>query len=186
MNELFNLADKLRELREEKDAQAAILKDINGEIAAVERELSEEMTAAECTNFTRGDRQFVLTSTTRWSPETERKEELYETLKAKGYGHLFTINAQTLASFVREQVGETEDENGDTHIPDWLLGFVKSLLFLLMIIPIDLFVLQDLFQVILFCYVISHFQLLVPYFLFADFLLPPLIGHSLPAFPLDD
>jgi len=70
---------------------------------------------------------FCLTvTTTRWSPENERKEDLYALLKAKGYDHLFTVNAQTLASFVREQVEETENDDGETHIPEWLLGLVKS------------------------------------------------------------
>ena len=67
-----------------------------------------------------------MTTTTRWSAETERKEELYDTLKANGFDHLFTVNHQTLGSFVREQVGETADENGETHVPDWLSGLVKS------------------------------------------------------------
>jgi len=126
MENLFILADKLRELREEKDMQTAILKDINAEIDAADYKLSEAMAEAECPNFTRGDKQFILTTTTRWSPEAERKEELYAVLKENGYDHLFTVNAQTLGSFVREQVEETEDENGETHIPDWLSGLVKS------------------------------------------------------------
>jgi len=126
MEELFNLADKLRKLREEKDAQNQILKDINADIDTVEYKLSEAMANAECPNFTRDGKQFILTTTTRWSPEAERKEELYAVLKENGYDHLFTVNAQTLASFVREQVEETADEKGETHIPDWLDGLVKS------------------------------------------------------------
>ena len=126
MDDLFILADKLRELREEKETQTAILKDINAEIDAAEYKLSEAMAVAECLNFTRGDKQFILTTTTRWSAETERKEELYAVLKKNGYDHLFTVNAQTLGSFVREQVDETADDNGETHVPDWLTGLVKS------------------------------------------------------------
>ena len=126
MDDLFTLADKLRELREEKDAQAAILKDINADIDEAEYKLSEAMAEAECPNFTRGDKQFILTTTTRWSAETNRKEELYAVLKKEGYEHLFTVNTQTLGSFVKEQVEETADDNGETHVPDWLLGLVKS------------------------------------------------------------
>jgi len=126
MDDLFILADKLRELREEKDAQAAILKDINADIDEAEYKLSEAMATAECSNFTRGEKQFILTTTTRWSAETERKDELYSVLKRNGYDHLFTVNTQTLGSFVREQVEETADENGETHVPDWLTGLVKS------------------------------------------------------------
>ena len=126
MDELFILADRLRDLREQKDVQNQILKNLNTEINEAEYKLSEAMANAECPNFTRGGKQFILTTTTRWSPETERKDELYEALKANGYDHLFSVNAQTLASFVREQVEETADDNGETHLPEWLAGLVKS------------------------------------------------------------
>ena len=126
MNELFILADKLHELRKEKDDFTAMLKDTNTNIDAVERELSDAMAKAECSNFTRNSKQFILTTTTRWSAEKERKDELYTALKENGYDHLFTVNTQTLGSFIREQVNETENENGETHIPDWLSGLVKS------------------------------------------------------------
>ena len=126
MNELFTLADKLRSLREEKDTQNAILKDISGEIAATEYKLTEAMAQAECSNFTRNGKQFIMTNTTRWSAETDRKDELYAILKENGFDHLFTVNTQTLGSFIKEQVNETADDNGDTHIPDWLDGLVKS------------------------------------------------------------
>ena len=123
---LFKLADKLRDLREEKDAQTAILKDINADIDHVEYELTEAMAKAECPSFTRSGKQFIMTTTTRWSAETDRKEDLYAALKENGYDHLFTVNPQTLGSFVREQVSETADDNGQTHVPEWLSGLVKS------------------------------------------------------------
>ena len=126
MDELFNLADKLRALREEKDDFTAMLKDLNTEIDTVERQLSDAMATAECSNFTRGDKQFIITTITRWSADAERKDELYAAFRENGYDHLFTVNTQTLGSFVREQVNETADENGETHIPDWLSGLVKS------------------------------------------------------------
>ena len=125
-NKMFELADKLRALRQEKDDFTAMLKDVNEDIEAVESELSDVMANAECPNFTRGDKQFILTTTTRWSAESERKEDLYAALKREGYEHLFTVNTQTLGSFVREQVNETADENGETHVPEWLSGLVKS------------------------------------------------------------
>jgi len=126
MENLFLLADKLRELRAEKECFTAMLKDIGSDIEAVEQELSEAMTEAECSNFTRGEKQFILTTTVRWSAETDRKEELYDALKEKGYEHLFTVKHKTLGSFVKEQVEETADDNGETHIPEWLSGLVKS------------------------------------------------------------
>ena len=126
MDDLFTLADKLRELREEKEAQNQLLKELNAEIDATEYKLTEVMAAAECPNFTRGDKQFIMTTTTRWSAEAERKEDLYATLRSNGYDHLFTVNMQTLGSFIREQVDETADANGVTRVPDWLSGLVKS------------------------------------------------------------
>ena len=125
-NTMFELADKLRSLREEKDDYTAMLKDINAEIEATVRALSDAMAEAECPSFTRGDRMFILTTTTRWSAETERKDDLYAVLRKNGYDHLFSVNHQTLASFVKEQVQETADDNGETQIPDWLGGLVKS------------------------------------------------------------
>ena len=126
MDKLFNLADRLRGLRGEKEDFTAMLKDINADIDNVERELSDAMAEEDCSNFTRGDKQFILTTTTRWSAETERKEELYAILKENGYEHLFTVNHNTLGSFVREQVDETADDSGETHVPGWLAGLVKS------------------------------------------------------------
>ena len=126
MNELFSLADRLRELKEEKNAFVAQLKDITTDIETVIYKLTEAMATAECSNFTRNGKQFIMTNTTRWSPEAERKEELYAVLKENGYDHLFTINSQTMSSFIKEQVRETADDNGNTHVPDWLEGLVKS------------------------------------------------------------
>ena len=125
-NKMFELADTLRELRNEKTDTEAMLKEINAEIETVELELSDVMVNAECSNFTRGDKQFVLMNTTRWSPEADCKDDLYTALKENGFEHLFTVNAQTLNSFVREQVEETADADGVTHIPTWLDGLVKS------------------------------------------------------------
>jgi hypothetical protein len=128
MNEnLFILADKLRNLRAEKDDQTAILKDISSEISSTESELISAMTDDDCPNFTRGEKQFVMTTKTYWSPEKDRKEALYSALKENGFEHLFSVNSQTLTSFVKEQVEEnSNEENGETSLPDWLSGLVTS------------------------------------------------------------
>jgi len=125
-NELFLLADKLKSLREEKDSYKAMLSDIEKEIGDTEWKLSEAMAEAECSNFTRGDKQFILVTTSRWSAADGRKDDLYDILKEQGYEHLFSVNSQTLASFIKEQVAETADDNGETHVPDWLVGLVKN------------------------------------------------------------
>jgi len=127
MNEpLFDLADRFKTLRDERDAMKDELTAANEALKEAEHKLTDAMAEAECPNFSRGGRQFIMTTNTRWSAEAERKQELYDALRRGGYEHLFTVNAQTLGSFVREQVEETADENGETHVPDWLAGMVKS------------------------------------------------------------
>ncbi len=125
-NAMFELADRLRSLRESKNNTEQALKEINADIETIEHELADVMADAECSNFTRGDKMFILTTTTRWSAETERRDDLYDTLRKNGYDHLFSVNHQTLASFVKEQVQETADDKGETHVPEWLAGLVKS------------------------------------------------------------
>ncbi len=124
--DIFPLADRLRQLRELKDRLKADLSDVSAEISTVEDALADCMAEAECPSFTRDGKMFVLTTTTRWSAETDRKEALYEALRKNGHEDLFTVNSQTLGSFLRETVSATVDENGETHVPDWLVGLVKS------------------------------------------------------------
>jgi hypothetical protein len=126
MDEIFTLADRFKALREARDDLKEQLAAANKALEEAEYQLTDIMSDAECPNFTRSGKQFIMTTTTRWSAEAERKQELYDALKENGYDHLFTVNAQTLGSFVREQVDETVDEKGDTHVPEWLSGLVKS------------------------------------------------------------
>jgi len=126
MDEMLTLADYFKALRDEKDALKGQLTEVNAALEKAERQLTDMMAEAECPNFTRGGRQFIMTTTTRWSAEAERKQELYDALRAGGYDHLFTVNHNTLGSFVREQVEETADDFGETHVPRWLAGLVKS------------------------------------------------------------
>jgi hypothetical protein len=126
MDEIFTLADKYKTLREARDALKEQLAEANKALEEAEYQLTDSMAEAECPNFTRTGKQFIMTTTTRWSAESDRKQELYAILKENGYEHLFTVNAQTLGSFVREQVDETIDDKGDTHVPEWLDGLVKS------------------------------------------------------------
>ena len=125
-NPMFELADRYKTLREERDALKAQLSTANKALEEAGHKLTDMMAEAECPNFSRSGKQFIMTTTTRWSAEAERKQELYDALRAHGYEHLFSVNAQTLGSFVREQVEETAGENGETHVPDWLSGLVKG------------------------------------------------------------
>ncbi len=118
---MFVLADRLKLLREQKAETEQALRDINAQIEQTDYELSELMAETETQNFTRAGTMFYLTSTTRASAVADRKDELNAALKAEGFGDLVkeTVNANSLSSFVKEQMEENEDI-----LPDWLLGLV--------------------------------------------------------------
>ena len=84
--------------------------------------LANAMLESETQNFTRSGIMFCLTNTTRASVATERKEELFEALRAEGYGGLIyeTVNANSLSAFVKEQMSENNDQ-----LPEWLNGLVN-------------------------------------------------------------
>ena len=119
--ELFALADQLRELKETKKLAEQELKEITEEIDRVDAALAEQMIAAETQNFTRNGTMFCLTNTTRASATAGRKEELFSALQGAGFGDLVyeTVNANSLSAFVKEQT----TENGDA-LPQWLDGLV--------------------------------------------------------------
>jgi len=121
-NAMFELADRLKELREAKKAVEEELKSINAEIDDVEYRLSELMISSETQNFTRAGTKFCLSTTTRASAAAGMKEELFDALRSKGFGELIyeTVNANSLSAFVKEQIAENGDE-----LPDWLKGLVN-------------------------------------------------------------
>ena len=119
---MFEMADRLRGLRDEKAEMAKRLKEINGAIDETDLRLSELMAETETQNFTRAGMMFCLTSKTRASAMAGRKEELFAALRGEGFGDLVyeTVNANSLSAFVKEQI----EENGDV-LPEWLDGLVK-------------------------------------------------------------
>lgn len=118
---MYELAEHLKQLREEKKNAEQQLKDIHAEIAQTEYQLSVQMAETETQNFTRAGTMFALTTKTRASAMAGRKDELYAALKENGYGDLVyeTVNANSLSAFVKEQIAENQDT-----IPDWLNGLV--------------------------------------------------------------
>lgn len=122
MDKLFDLADRLRELREQKKQKDAELKELSAAIEEVDAELAALMAETETQNFTRNGTMFCLTSTTRASAVAGHKDDLFTALRAEGYGDLVyeTVNANSLSAFVKEQIAE----NADT-LPDWLSGLVN-------------------------------------------------------------
>ena len=120
--QLFELADRLRALRDEKVEAEQRVKELNAEIDEVDYRLSELMADTETRNFTRAGMMFCLTTKTRASATAGRKEELFKALRGEGYGDLVyeTVNANSLSAFVKEQMAE----NGDV-LPAWLGGLVN-------------------------------------------------------------
>lgn len=118
---MYELAEQLKQLREKKKEAEQQLKDIHAEIAQTEYQLSMQMAETETQNFTRAGTMFSLTTKTRASAVAGRREELYAALKENGCGDLVyeTVNANSLSAFVKEQIAENQDT-----VPEWLNGLV--------------------------------------------------------------
>lgn len=118
---VFKLADKLLELREEKDRLKELTKQNNEEIDRVEQELAEEMRVNEIDNFKRAGRTFYPIVKTWASPQRGRREAVYEWMKENGYGDLVTetVHAQRFNSMINEMI---ED---DGTIPDDLENLIN-------------------------------------------------------------
>lgn len=118
---MFELADRLKALRDEKKDAEQRVKDINVELDETDTALAQLMTDTETQNFTRSGTMFCLTNTTRASAAADRKDDLFEALRVEGHGGLIyeTVNANSLSAFVREQISENDDV-----LPDWLEGLV--------------------------------------------------------------
>src|SRR5690554_3727114 len=119
---MFELAERLKELRELKTAAEQRLQEINEKIDETDYRLSELMAESETQNFTRSGVMFYLITKTRASAVAGRKDELYAALKKAGFGDLVyeTVHANSLSSFVKERIEENEDS-----LPDWLSGLVN-------------------------------------------------------------
>ena len=122
MTDMFELADKLKELRERKTELAEETKANNAEIEQAEFQLSQLMASTETQSFQRAGTLFYLTTKTYASANKEQKDELFDALRNEGYGSLITetINANSLSAFVKEQMSENDDV-----LPDWLDGKVN-------------------------------------------------------------
>ena len=116
-------ADYLKELRDEKADLEARLKAVNARIPEAEVNLYEIMDASKTQNFTRNGTMFIFMPKHRYSAMEGRKEELFAALRSEGYGGMITepVNANTLQSFVREQIEQNNDE-----MPGWLTGLIRD------------------------------------------------------------
>ena len=113
---LFEWADRLKALRDRKEALEAELKQVNVDIDDADWHLSNLMAESETQNFTRAGTMFCLTTKTRANAAPGRKDELFDALRVEGYGDMITETS----SFVKEQIAENGDE-----LPGWLHGLVN-------------------------------------------------------------
>ena len=111
MDELFSLADRLRELKERKKQLEDELKAVNNDIEETNEKMVQIMTQEEIQNFNRAGLTFYLNTRTFASPAAGQQEALYGWLKENGYSDLVreTVYSQSLSAFVRDLL-EEEDE----------------------------------------------------------------------------
>ncbi len=121
--QIFDLADKLKALKDEKKDLDSRTKEVNAEIEKTDLTLSDAMAESEVEKFTRNGSTFYLNTRLYASPIAGKKEELFAALKENGYGSIVTetVNVNTLASFVKEQMAENNDE-----IPAWLTEKIST------------------------------------------------------------
>ena len=119
---IFSLADQLKELKDRKKDLETEVKLITAEIDRLDLELSDAMAEAECERFSRNGNTFYLNTRLFASPVAGRKDDMIFALKDNGYGDIVTesVNANTLASFVKEQKSLNADE-----VPAWLADVVN-------------------------------------------------------------
>lgn len=119
---IFELADRLKELKEKKKCLEDELKALNTELEETEYELAQMMINEELPSFNRAGTTFYISTRIYASPLADKKTELFKRLKQLGYGDLIyeTINHNTFSAFVKEQMAENDDQ-----LPEWLDGLVN-------------------------------------------------------------
>ncbi len=120
---MFELADRLRALRDKKAEAEQHLKEIKAEMDEVDYRLSELMAESETQNFTRAGTMFCLTTKTHASAVAGRKKRNCFPPSAPGASATLCMKPSTPTAsppLSREQVAE----NGDM-LPDWLDGLVN-------------------------------------------------------------
>ena len=123
--ELFDLADQLKARKDLKKELEEQVKAVTAEIDVLDKELSDAMALAECPNFTHSGSTFYLNTRLFASPKGGMKEDMIAALKAHGYGDLIneTVNANTLASFCKEQIAQSGEAE---QLPMWLSDVVNT------------------------------------------------------------
>lgn len=122
-NRIFDLADQLKAAKDKKKELDAESKELGAKIEELDLALSDAMADAECERFSRNGSTFYLNTRLYASPIAGQKEAMFQALKENGYGGLVTetVNANTLDSFVKEQMAENNDE-----VPAWISEVVNT------------------------------------------------------------
>ena len=118
----LTMADRLQELRDEKEQLEISLKETNAMIEAVEQDLVAAMVTAELDSFKRNGHSYSLKVDTFASAKAECKEELFEALRNNDAGDLVQeqVNANSLRAFVKELKANNDDE-----VPEWIVDFIN-------------------------------------------------------------
>ena len=118
----LQMADRLQELRDEKEQLEMALKETNGMIEAVEQDLVVAMVTAELDSFKRNGHTYSLKVDTYASAKADRKDELFEALRNNNAGDLVQeqVNANSLRAFVKELKANNDDE-----IPEWIVDYIN-------------------------------------------------------------
>lgn len=122
-NRIFELADQLKAAKDKKKELDAEIKELGAKIDELDLALSDAMAEAECERFSRNGNTFYLNTRLFVSPVAGQKEAMFQALKDNEYGEIVTetVNANTLASFVKEQMAENGDE-----VPAWFAEVVNT------------------------------------------------------------
>lgn len=116
------MADRLQELRDEKEQLEIALKETNGMIETVEQDLVAAMVTAELDSFKRNGHTYSLKVDTYASAKAECKQELFDALRNNDAGDLVQeqVNANSLRAFVKELKANNDDE-----IPSWIVDYIN-------------------------------------------------------------
>ncbi len=121
---LMEMADKLRDLKEEKDRLQKDLKEVNAGIEEINGQLVSEMMENELQSFKRNGITFYLQTDYYASviADEGKQAQLYRNLRGEGFGDIIreTIHPQTLKAFSKEQFKEH-----DHQLPSWLEGLIN-------------------------------------------------------------
>ena len=113
---IFEMADSLKTLQEQKKNLEAQTKALGAEITELDLQLSDAMTEAELDRFSRNGSTFYLKSRLFASPAAGRKDEMMQVLKENGYGSLVTetVDANTLC--ILHQGAAGNHRRGSSHM----------------------------------------------------------------------